>query len=292
MRHTPRVTVCVPVYNGGRFLAATIESVLKQTCGDWELVISDNRSTDNTVAVAQQYADARIRLLESERHLCLADSWNRTLLQARGAYIKVLCADDLLYPGCLAEQIQALDHPRNSGVALTFCDRDVIGSQDEVLLRRRNPFVPGFIPGRALVRQCARLGTNLIGEPMVGLFRKAELRLAGKFEADNPYLIDLAFWASLLKHGDAYFIAKPLAAFRVSPASVSTRLGLRQARYYCRFVRKMRDDAYYRLSRMDLLMGIAMSCHMAVIRTLFTAYANSRTGRTPPRGREPERCTG
>lgn len=86
----PMVSVCIPVFNGARFISAAIESVLSQSYADYELLIIDNSSTDGTVGIARSAAgrDRRIRLLVNESNLGMVENWNRCLAEARGEFIR------------------------------------------------------------------------------------------------------------------------------------------------------------------------------------------------------------
>lgn len=109
MRPNPKVTVVVPVYNGARYLAATLDSVLAQTRGDFELIVLDNASTDTTPEVVGRYADPRLRSLRNETNLGLAGNVRRGCGLARGEYITILGADDVWLPDFLAEAVAFLD---------------------------------------------------------------------------------------------------------------------------------------------------------------------------------------
>jgi hypothetical protein len=122
-----------------------------------------------------------------------------------------------------------------------------------------------------------RWGTNLIGEPAVGLFRREILARAGMFDPSNPYVIDLAFWAELLKHGDAFIDRSRLAAFRISRGSVSTKVGLKQAAFFRTFVRKMRADPAYQLGAGDVASGYLLSLLWCALRNFLISF---RTGRS------------
>ena len=121
----PTVSVCIPAYNAARFIGEAIGSVLAQTCRDFELVVVDDASADDTVDVVRRFSDPRLRLLRNARNLGLAGNWNRATSEARGRYVKLLCQDDLLRPDCLADQVAVLDHPGNGDVALVCARRDI-----------------------------------------------------------------------------------------------------------------------------------------------------------------------
>ena len=124
----------------------------------------------------------------------------------------------------------------------------------------------GLNGGKELIRNCVRWGANLIGEPVVGLFKRDVLSKSGMFDPANPYMIDLAFWAELLKHGDAFMEQRRLAAFRISANSVSAKLGLKQAAYDRSFFRKMRADPFYRATLPDVVSGYFFAFPRCILR--------------------------
>ena len=125
-RVAPGVSVILPVYNGERDLAQAIESILAQTFADFELIIVDDGSTDNTASILEQYAarDQRIRVLRNSVNRGIGPTLNRGIESARGEFIARQDADDWSIPGRLALQVAFLrDHP----------DHFLVGSQIRVL---------------------------------------------------------------------------------------------------------------------------------------------------------------
>jgi glycosyltransferase involved in cell wall biosynthesis len=111
-KSNPRLSIGVPVYNGAAFLRETLESILAQTFGDFELIISDNASTDGTEAIAREFAssDSRVRYHRNERNLGLAKNYNILFSLSSGEYFKWASADDRCLPGYLERCIAVLDH--------------------------------------------------------------------------------------------------------------------------------------------------------------------------------------
>lgn len=240
----PKVTVAVPTYRGVRHIAAALESVLQQSYGDFELLVIDDNSPDDTRAVVEQFSDSRLLYLRNERNLGPEGNWNRCLEMARGTYFKLLPHDDTLHQRCLERQVAVLDKDICSHIALVFSRRDVIGADGRVLLRRGYPDGrEGAISAETVKRACVRRGTNLIGEPGAVLFRRSLARSIGPFDATNPYVIDLDYWFRLLAHGDAYFCDEPLASFRVSTGSWSVDIGGRQSRDFRAFLKRVAPRA-------------------------------------------------
>ena len=282
MGSQPLISVCVPSYNNEDFIAATLDSVLKQTYSNFEIVVTDDHSSDRTVSVLRNFADSRITLIQNETNLGLAGNWNKALSYATGKYVKVMGADDLLYPDCLGGQVEALEDPSNAGAVLAVCNTDVINAQGKIVLRRRCRFGPGLVTGQKLVRNCVRWGANLIGEPVVGLFRRDVLARSGMFDPANPYMIDLAFWAELLKHGDAFMDKRRLAAFRISASSVSAKLGLKQASYTRSIIRKLRADPAYHTGLLDVMCGYLFASPRCILRNLLISFRAGAKGSNRP----------
>jgi glycosyltransferase involved in cell wall biosynthesis len=266
MNSHPLVSVCIPAFNSESFIGLTLESVLSQTCEDFEIVVCDDKSSDGTVSAIQRFNDPRIRLIPNERNLGMGGNWNKVVSLAKGKYVKLLCGDDVIYPDCLARQAERLE--ADSQLVLAVCGSEVIDRLSRVIFRRRSHFRPGRATGNELIPSCIRWGTNLIGEPAVGLFRREVLARSVSFRSDNPYLIDLAFWADLLKHGDAFIEDERMAAFRVSAHSVSTRVGLKQAASFRRFVLEIHRDRAYRTSPLDVTLGCMLSVQWCLLRNL------------------------
>lgn len=107
MSDDPNVSVIMPAYNAGKFIAETVESVLRQVYPSWELIIVDDASSDDTVAVVQRLAsrDARIRLIQLSQNSGAAVARNTGLREARGRYIGFLDCDDLWLPEKLVVQL-------------------------------------------------------------------------------------------------------------------------------------------------------------------------------------------
>jgi glycosyltransferase involved in cell wall biosynthesis len=107
----PRLTLGLPVYNGERYLAASLDSLLAQTFQDFELIIADNASTDATPAISRAYAaaDPRVRYLRHEHNMGASFNHNVVVQQARGEFFKWVSHDDLYAPELLERCVQALD---------------------------------------------------------------------------------------------------------------------------------------------------------------------------------------
>jgi glycosyltransferase involved in cell wall biosynthesis len=111
MRAAPRLSIGLPVYNGERYLAESLEGLLSQTYGDFELIVSDNASTDGTPEISHQYAgrDSRISYFRQPRNIGASPNHNFVVEQSRGELFKWASADDLYRPDLLQRCVEALD---------------------------------------------------------------------------------------------------------------------------------------------------------------------------------------
>ncbi len=254
----PQVSVCIPTYCGVEFLGETIDSVLNQSYPNFELCILADNSPDDTPNLLSRYVDARIRYIRNTQNLGPEGNWNRCLEVAHGKYFKLLPHDDLLAPDCLEKQVAVMENDAGGKIALVFGSRDIIDTDDRVLMRRRlGRDKAGRIESRALIKRCIRVGTNLIGEPGNGLIRSELIKTVGTYDASHPYLVDLDYWFRVLAHGDAYYTSTQTSAFRVSPGSWSVAIGGKQHRDFKGFVDKFKVDARFGISATDCTMGLA-----------------------------------
>lgn len=120
MEKTPKVSVGLPVYNAEKYVRAAIDSILAQTFTDFELIISDNASTDETPAICEYYAgrDSRIRYTRNEKNLGAAENFNKVFRMARADYFKWIAYDDMCMPSFLEKCIEVLE--RAPDVALCY----------------------------------------------------------------------------------------------------------------------------------------------------------------------------
>lgn len=256
----PKVSVCIPTYMGADLLGATIESVLSQNLEDFELIIIDDNSHDDTAAVVIRYNDSRIRFIQNSSNLGPEGNWNKCLEYARGRFFKLLPQDDLLLPTCLSKQVAILEQDAEQHLAFTFSARRIIDSNGRILTTRGyTNGKEGIIPGNNIIRHCLRFGTNLIGEPGGVLFRTDVARQIGNFSASEPYVIDLDYWFRLLQKGDAHYIPNPLVAFRVSKNQWSVVIGSKQSTDFNRFIDRVSNNKNYSISQFDIVLGKLMA---------------------------------
>lgn len=169
---TPLVSVCVPTYNGADYLDACLDSVLGQELRDIEVLVGDDRSTDDTLAIVRRRADPRLRVLPFDARAGMSRNWSRTLREARGKYVALVAQDDLLAPAWGVRLASLLDaHPEAS---FAF-GRRAFGFSDERSRAIVGHFFEGTYPAQ-LERFYACIGTVVAPETMV------ELAMEHRFE--------------------------------------------------------------------------------------------------------------
>lgn len=121
MSQFPRVSVLIPTYNSAPFLDEAIQSVLDQTFADFELIINDNNSTDDTEEIAKKYlSDPRVSFYKNPANIGMAGNWNKLLAHAKGEYIKFLMSDDKFHPQLLEKFVPVMDQYPNVSLITSF----------------------------------------------------------------------------------------------------------------------------------------------------------------------------
>jgi len=170
----PLVTIVIPVFNGAEHLRECLESVLAQTYSNWRAVVMDNRSTDGTAAIADEFAlrDARVRVIHAREFVAKNENYNRAIAHADGeaSYIKLLEADNWITADCLEKTVRLAEKDPAIGLVTSFSHSG--GSPKRELLA--NP--DQIFSGREAVRQFYRNGPYLFGAPTCMLFRASALR--------------------------------------------------------------------------------------------------------------------
>ena len=134
---TPRVSILMPVYNVASYLREAMDSMLAQTYTDFELIVLDDCSPDNSAEILDTYTDPRIVRYRGEKNVGLSNVLNVGMQLARGEYIARMDSDDLSTPERLAVQVAYLDaHPE---IDLCSCGMELFGAKQEVWVRENNP---------------------------------------------------------------------------------------------------------------------------------------------------------
>jgi glycosyltransferase involved in cell wall biosynthesis len=215
----PAVSICIPNYNYRRYLTDALTSCLDQTFRDIEVLVVDNCSDDGSMELVEEFArrDPRVVPHRNERNIGMAGNFNRCLELARGRYVKFLCADDILEPGCVEALLGRMES--RPGVRLAACARHVFGEAGSAGKRIGYSSRSQTLEGAQVLRDCFYKG-NLIGEPTAVMFRRADA--ADGFDGSYLQIFDLEYWLRLLEGGLFSFVPEPLCGIRQHPETGST----------------------------------------------------------------------
>lgn len=210
MNNQPLVSVIMPSYNAERYIAESIASVLAQTYENWELVITDDCSLDQTPTIAMAFSekDPRIRFFEAAKHSGIAGTRNQCIQKAQGRFVSFLDNDDLWIPEKLEKQIRFM------------LDNDCPFSYSEYELIKEDGTPKGKIIRTAGVIDYHKYLRNTIigsGTIMIDRSKVGELVMPDSATSD-----DMALWCKILKDGHcAYPIKEVLMKYRVRNNSAS-----------------------------------------------------------------------
>jgi len=213
----PTVSICLPVYNGSNYLAKAIDNVLSQSYEDFELLIADDCSTDETQEIIDSFSkkDKRIKSWINEKNLKLFGNYNRCIERASGQYIKLFAHDDLLETEAIAKMIAVLEE--RPGVSLVTCSKRWIDENDheiEKVVRFKDDVC---LPSKDVILANLIVLNNWIGEPSAVMYRREH---AGSgFDTSLYQWGDLDYWFKILQHGDMYVISQVLCSFRLHSQS-------------------------------------------------------------------------
>jgi glycosyltransferase involved in cell wall biosynthesis len=216
--HPPPLSVAVPTYQGARHLAEALSGILAQGDVDFELIVSDDRSDDETLVVAREVAGDRARIEVNAERLGLAGNWNRCMALARAPLVAIFHQDDVMRSGHLAAQLGTFRaHP---DVGFVCGPADVIDAEGRTLVQessRRE--VRTYAPGTFLAELAA---CNPVRCSAVTI-RKAAHAAVGGFDAAYRYVVDWDFWIRVARDWPVAWLANPTVAVRWHAASETHR---------------------------------------------------------------------
>ncbi|RZK39338.1 MAG: glycosyltransferase family 2 protein [Pedobacter sp.] len=206
----PLVSIITPCYNSAGFITPTIQSVLDQTYTNWELIIVDDKSTDDTCLVVDEFAKKyqNIKLIRLQQNAGVSNARNHGLDEAKGKYIAFLDSDDLWFKEKLEKQVAFMEE---QGMAMSFCAYERIDEAGETISRKIT--VPVTVSYRELLSHNVIIfSTSLTLKSVIGDLRFKKLGHE-----------DWIFWLDLFKKCQlGYGINESLAFYRIRSGSVSS----------------------------------------------------------------------
>jgi glycosyltransferase involved in cell wall biosynthesis len=208
-----KVSITIASYNNSKFLPEVLESIFNQTYNDFEIIVVDDASTDNTQEVAKQFNGKIIyERLPENRGSPVA--WNKAISLARGEYIVLAAADDVWLPERLAEQVKILDSQKHIGLVYGKCI-----TTDENGIPLREPSNRKYPSGKVFLDLF--LNDNFMPASTV-IFRKDLLVKSGMLDEALRLCQDYDFYMRLSRYTEVAFINKPIVKYRKHPGSVTT----------------------------------------------------------------------
>jgi glycosyltransferase involved in cell wall biosynthesis len=218
----PKVSVVVPSYNHGRYLAARLDSVLAQTLDDFELIFLDDASPDDSLAVFETYRHhPKVRATLNDRNSgCVFKQWNKGVRAARGRYVWIAESDDVADPKFLETLVGMLDANPTAGLA--YC-KSLSIDDDGKVIGNVNPWVRSLDPERwesdfvaTGLDECRRYfcHRNTIPNASAVLIRKSVYEQVGYANEEMRLLGDWEMWVRILLASDLAYTAQPLNYYR------------------------------------------------------------------------------
>jgi glycosyltransferase involved in cell wall biosynthesis len=202
----PLVSIGTLSYNSAAFIRETIDSVISQTYSNWEYIICDDCSADDTVSIIKSYADPRIKLFVNEKNLGYYENGSRLRRRLNGDFVKILDHDDVLYADCIERQANILLD--RADVTLVTCDADFINAAGKKLFVNKVPFKTDTASRKQALDCMFRTGRNSFIDGSRTMCRKETLEHGFILSSDAKLCI----------------IHEPLCAYRVLATSMQMNI--------------------------------------------------------------------
>lgn len=210
----PRVSVIIPVYNGELYLSETLDSVMKQTFTDWEIIVVNDGSTDKSLEIMEEYAalDERVRVI-SKPNGGVSSARNVAMNNAKGEYFSFVDADDMWVPEKLEKQIAFMD--KNPNIALIYSDISILIDGN---IRTQNMFLNRKFHKGHIFDQLFYF--NFISTPTV-MLRKKIIEQHGNFSTRFRGIEDYDLWLRIADKNEIGYINERLAIYRIHANNTS-----------------------------------------------------------------------
>lgn len=209
-----KISVLISTYNSENYIKQSIESVLSQTFSDFELIIINDGSTDNTDKIIKSFNDPRIIYIK-QNNLGVSKSLNKGLKIASGKYIAKLDADDICFPFRLEKQYEFMEN--NPSYVVCGSYTEVIDENGEYIYTFKNvPIENEDIQKQFRIKNCIVHSSSFYR-------REVAIEIGGYYEPIKQYFEDFMFFFNIIKKGNAYNFPQPLIKYRITPGSISSR---------------------------------------------------------------------
>lgn len=226
----PAISVLLPVYNGGDYLKQSLQSVLKQTLHNVEILIIDDCSTDGSFEYLQSVSDDRISLFKNEQNRGLFFNLNFLIEQSKSPLIKLWAQDDMMYPQCLERFVDF--HAAHPGIGFSYSGRDMIDENGKIKKNDKVDNTPTII-STELHAKIAYYTGSIAGNIANVCIAKQALDKVGLFKEQMKISADFDMWVRLAEHFETGFINEKLIQLRDHDGQLS-----RNEKYYINHVKE------------------------------------------------------
>ncbi len=214
----PFVTIAIPTFNRASLLKECILSVLSQTYPNYEIIVSDNASTDDTQKVLQQFRGQKLRVVTQKNNIGLLPNWNACLAEAKGEYFLLVSDDDKISPWLLESSVALVRRDRQIPIVIALSE--VYFPDVERAWQPHSKLKTGIWNGVDILEELLKL--PMLAGMSTYMIRSDALRALGGFPVDHPHAADRAVWATLLSTGKAGFVNKTCGLLRLQNSARET----------------------------------------------------------------------
>lgn len=222
----PRITVILSVYNGGAFLKLSLESVLAQHMEDFEFLIMDDCSTDDSWNYLQSVRDERVKIFRQEQNRGLFPCLNELIAKGKAGLVKLWSQDDIMNPNCLGETV--LFHKKHPYIGFSYSDRERIDIEGVLEPQFYRDGTPEIISSELHARISFYTG-SIAGNIANVCINRVALEKVGLFHEEMNISADFEMWVRLAKEHDTGFINQKLVKLRDHTGQLS-----RKRKYFIR----------------------------------------------------------
>ena len=226
----PKVSICIPTYNGSAFIVEAMKSAIKQTYKNIEIVVSDDASKDDTIKLIESFKKKTEIPIYIHHHQPsgIGANWNHSVKKANGEYIKFLFQDDVLMPTCIERMVALALSQENVG--LVYCKREILYNPENTfdanwfkkfenlhVFWKEITISQGVITGKKYLEDSGFLNypLNKIGEPPAVLLHNSVFDKVGSFNTNLNQELDFEFWYRLMPYFKVGFVDEKLIKFRL-----------------------------------------------------------------------------
>lgn len=218
MKNKPKVSVIIPVYNGAKNLKETIESILNQTFKDFEVIVIDDCSTDNSREIVTKYFGSKVKLIVHQKNMGgPAPTKNTGINEAKGEYLAFTDHDDIWFPTKLEKQIAVLEEDKEA--VANFTNGYILNNDTGENIAQRWGKINEKPERKETLEKL--LNQNFILSTTSALIRKSVIAKIGGFDDKMKLADDYEMWLRLANTGRLTFIFEPLFQWRYHLTSLS-----------------------------------------------------------------------